>query len=420
MKFKKIIIALIVLVLNFTQLLSYAKEKSIIVKAEQVTNPVEIVLLVDVSTSMLSQNKYLSLISALKQFSNLVFSNMSDAKIDLIEFSTMPKLILENCSDKDEFLEHIESDSSTALNHIFDNLDSNTYYIKTFGGGTSIGKGLEVVRDRVNNIISSDPDRKIYLINLTDGINTEQADSQLGRNILQNDLVPNVAKVYNILFGVDENQYNTEFAEYRVFIPNDPSYGFTNFVGSDSSAGIQAIYEQIWKDIEKIENTKELEEPKEQKESEEPVEPEKPEELNIEFKDYVEISKNGIKYLKNIRVDTLFEDIKKNIITNGKLKIIKENTEITDDKSVAITGEIIEVQLNNDKKTYIIIVPGDTNGDGKANIEDIFKINKHRLNTSLLEGAYLLSGDVNNDDKADMKDILKINKYRFGKISNLL
>ena len=68
---------------------------------------------------------------------------------------------------------------------------------------------------------------------------------------------------------------------------------------------------------------------------------------------------------------------------------------------------------------YKIIVTGDTNGDGKADIQDILNINKHRLNKGNLENEYLKAGDVNGDGKVDIQDILKINKYRLNKISEI-
>ena len=62
---------------------------------------------------------------------------------------------------------------------------------------------------------------------------------------------------------------------------------------------------------------------------------------------------------------------------------------------------------------------GDTNGDGKAELIDIIKMNKHRLNKSQLEGAYLQAADVNGDGKVNLFDIVKLNKFRLNKITEL-
>ena len=68
---------------------------------------------------------------------------------------------------------------------------------------------------------------------------------------------------------------------------------------------------------------------------------------------------------------------------------------------------------------YTIIVTGDANGDGQADIRDILAINKHRLNKASLTAEYLQASDVNEDGKTDIKDILQINKFRLGKIQTL-
>jgi hypothetical protein len=72
-----------------------------------------------------------------------------------------------------------------------------------------------------------------------------------------------------------------------------------------------------------------------------------------------------------------------------------------------------------DNSSYTIVVSGDTNGDGQAELKDILAINKHRLNKVKLTGEYLLAGDVNGDGEVNLRDILQINKYRLGKINNL-
>ena len=49
-----------------------------------------------------------------------------------------------------------------------------------------------------------------------------------------------------------------------------------------------------------------------------------------------------------------------------------------------------------------------------SDIQDIFAINKQRLNNGKLTNEYLLAGDVNEDGKTNINDIFEINKYRLG------
>ena len=79
----------------------------------------------------------------------------------------------------------------------------------------------------------------------------------------------------------------------------------------------------------------------------------------------------------------------------------------------------IKISLENDEFEFIIVINGDTNGDGEADLKDILLINKHRLNKSLLTDEFLLAGDVNRVGNSDLKDLLQINKFRLEKINTL-
>lgn len=79
------------------------------------------------------------------------------------------------------------------------------------------------------------------------------------------------------------------------------------------------------------------------------------------------------------------------------------------------TGQVLTIE----DKSYTIVVTGDCNGDGQAELKDILAINKHRLNKASLTTEYLQGADVNGDGVADLKDILQINKFRLGKIEEL-
>ena len=124
-----------------------------------------------------------------------------------------------------------------------------------------------------------------------------------------------------------------------------------------------------------------------------------------------ELSNNTI---KNIQPNTNYTDFIKNINTNMEY-IIKEGEKDVTGTDRIKTGQVLTVGEN----TYTLVVTGDTNGDGKADIKDILKINKHRLNKTQLTDCYYEAGDVNKDEKVDIRDILRINKYRLGKINTL-
>lgn len=144
----------------------------------------------------------------------------------------------------------------------------------------------------------------------------------------------------------------------------------------------------------------------------------KTEKLEVTYNGYEEVTKNNKKYLENISPNTTVEVMTKNINTNGNVIVYKDSKEVTDKSQKVSTGMKLKISLDNTNNEYIIVVKGDTNGDGKTDLNDILLINKHRLNKVKLEGEYLQASDANKDGTVDFKDILQINKFRLGKIKS--
>lgn len=142
--------------------------------------------------------------------------------------------------------------------------------------------------------------------------------------------------------------------------------------------------------------------------------------FKVIIQDLEELKKDDITYLNNISVGTTVEEILGKIETNGEIKVYLTGLEVTDMGAIVKTGMKVEITSNKgEKQEYILAVKGDVNGDGKADLNDILSINRHRLNKVTVEGAYLLAGDVDGNGKADLNDILKLNRYRLGKIESL-
>ena len=76
--------------------------------------------------------------------------------------------------------------------------------------------------------------------------------------------------------------------------------------------------------------------------------------------------------------------------------------------------EIQILENNEEKAKFTAIVLGDTDGDGKANIKDMVKINNYRLygTTTNFGDIYQIAADINKDGKIDVKDMIRINNYR--------
>ena len=120
--------------------------------------------------------------------------------------------------------------------------------------------------------------------------------------------------------------------------------------------------------------------------------------------------------IKDINPNTTINDLKNKIQSQMEYEIIDKNGDVVSETAFVGTG--CKIKMTNEK-TYTIIISGDVDGDGKAEIKDILAINKHRLRKSNLTGEYLVAGDVNRDGNVELRDILQINKFRLGKINEL-
>ena len=121
-------------------------------------------------------------------------------------------------------------------------------------------------------------------------------------------------------------------------------------------------------------------------------------------------------YIKGIQPNTTLMQMAENIVTNATgVEIYKGTTKITDITTIASTGMKIKLTKGNESKEYMLVIKGDTTGDGEVDFDDISEVNKHRRKGNL-SNIKQLAGDVDADGDLDFDDISQINKYRRGKI----
>lgn len=145
---------------------------------------------------------------------------------------------------------------------------------------------------------------------------------------------------------------------------------------------------------------------------------------------YQVTEKLGISYLRNISPKVTLSEFMTKVQKDGpiaraiktseegndiSLKVYKGDEAITKNNTIITTNMKLILIIGNTEKEYILVVTGDVDGNGKADLTDILAINKQRLNKATLSGAFVLAGDVDRNDKVNLTDILKINKYRLGK-----
>ena len=71
------------------------------------------------------------------------------------------------------------------------------------------------------------------------------------------------------------------------------------------------------------------------------------------------------------------------------------------------------------EKSYTLVVKGDTNGDGEADIKDMYQINLHRLGKNQLNTTQQKAANTQEDNTIDLKDMYRINLYRLKRRSEI-
>lgn len=125
-------------------------------------------------------------------------------------------------------------------------------------------------------------------------------------------------------------------------------------------------------------------------------------------------------YMKNISINTTANSLILNIRqADPNANIIYKNaagTTISTNSTFA-TGQTLEITSSNgESKTFLIVVTGDTNGDGDITILDLLRVQKHLLNSSKLNESYLQAADTNADNTVTILDLLRVQKHLLNEI----
>ena len=117
-------------------------------------------------------------------------------------------------------------------------------------------------------------------------------------------------------------------------------------------------------------------------------------------------------YLSGIKEKTTATELANMInkqAPSAVVKITDKDNNVT--SSTLKTGDKITITSGNDSKDFIIVIKGDTNGDGKVNSLDMLRIQKHILGYKKLTDEYQEACDTNYDGKINSLDMLRIQKH---------
>lgn len=129
-----------------------------------------------------------------------------------------------------------------------------------------------------------------------------------------------------------------------------------------------------------------------------------------------EFDANG--YLTKIELQTIVDDYLKNITigNNYSVKVFNLSEKELNNSDLIFTGSTTKIYLNNEVvETFVNVVRGDVDGDGKLKLPDIMKMaNYVYVDRNSLVGAFSTAADFDNASGCNLQDIMKSAKALYG------
>ena len=121
--------------------------------------------------------------------------------------------------------------------------------------------------------------------------------------------------------------------------------------------------------------------------------------------------------IKTARLNDTVLDLK-NQLDNDNSKLVvyaSDGTTALGDSTKLATGQIVKLIINGEvADSDVVVVKGDTDGNGKITLLDAVKTINHYLKTTSLTGAYLEAADTDNNNKITLLDAVKIINHYLG------
>lgn len=118
-------------------------------------------------------------------------------------------------------------------------------------------------------------------------------------------------------------------------------------------------------------------------------------------------------YLRAIPTGTASADVLNTLQPSDAITIHKGTSA---GGELAGTGMTVDYTVNGEvKQSLTLVVTGDLNGDGVANITDMVQLRAHLLGKSTLEGARAQAADLNGDGSINITDMVQLRAYLLGR-----
>ena len=117
----------------------------------------------------------------------------------------------------------------------------------------------------------------------------------------------------------------------------------------------------------------------------------------------------GNKYMEYVKNKTTVKALKSWCTTNGTIEVYDKGGMLKmKDTDYVGTGMILKVTKDEETMSFIIVVQGDTSGDGIVTTADAAQVEFHILNKKTLEGATFRAADINRNKAVTGEDLATI------------
>ncbi|MBQ9833171.1 MAG: leucine-rich repeat protein [Clostridia bacterium] len=119
--------------------------------------------------------------------------------------------------------------------------------------------------------------------------------------------------------------------------------------------------------------------------------------------------------LMGVEAGTTALELAANFTAASRVAVFDETDNRLDSASEVVTSYRVYLIIDGELADgLVIVVTGDVTGDGKVNSRDIAAVQKHTMETTLLDGVFSYAGDVSGDGNINSRDIARIQKDIMG------
>ena len=121
-------------------------------------------------------------------------------------------------------------------------------------------------------------------------------------------------------------------------------------------------------------------------------------------------------YVKGVNERTEYDEFMSKVTVKGGSINVEDKNGQSVTSGIIATGmkAVLKDKIGNIVSEYKVLIKGDINGDGKTNSADALAVQRHIVETRVLEDVYLEAADINQDGRVNSLDVLYVQKHIVG------